>query len=279
MDDNLLISEMRAHLCLDNVTFEKTDSMVPFFAKYCKCSSIDGSQMECVHKDSATSTLCYHGMTENRVMAVLGVACKVFYACSRLRIDPGIVTTSDYFYTPDKTSNGAEDMLRSSDIVVLIRNPKVLIHLVNCECVDELMKNLSEMQSAEEVDMPEVNDHKKVQFVPTNASTAPKTFASITRRNVLSSRAKPCTWRTEAEQNKQVEICNMDDIVQCSHCYTHRAIENLRILAERIMDDDRLRLESVWHHTDKDSISTNVVGYTKEAVSRCSSTVPERCSG
>ncbi len=51
------------------------------------------------------------------------------------------------------------------------------------------------------------------------------------------------------------------------HCYTHRSIENLRILVERLIDDNRICLENASSLMDEESFCMKVLGYTRDVMS------------
>lgn len=107
---NLLTEEMKKHLCVAELIYDAgppSDKVFP----------LDGVDEE----------------WQRSTVAILRDVCRGYYILSKLRIYPGDLPLKDsYYWRP----TGAESI--RGGISILVANPKLSIHLVNCPCIRKM---------------------------------------------------------------------------------------------------------------------------------------------
>lgn len=204
---NLLTREMQEHLHLDGIIYEVTDSMSPIFV-----GDRDGSS---VFREPPLSL----------AIELLKTACKVYTQLNSLRIDPGRVDPEDHYYTMD--------MSGSYSVYMLLRDPRVVVHMVNCTCVLEFMfERLSDERSSKGKKgciQDRVSDVMHMLTSEFDSHGGPiKGYSS----GGAYSASVECTEKVFAKNlASTTELCTCQ-----SNCLYSTSRENMKILVKRIVD-------------------------------------------
>lgn len=209
MADTMLALEMKRHLRCRHLVLQVATNLVPVFKEHCKCAGRE--------KERSELAACQqeHGMTEDTVRMLVEAACSVFCACDKLHIDTGQINLSDYYFLREKEQKAATSSVR---VVIHIKCPSVLVHLVNCPCVDLILEGLRE---------------------------APSTSPAIVEAETSNTEHGPVWQRTRPHIFKSPRLQYAKRLLMSSESNTTRCLNvgsmwNLRTLMQRVLDDDRI---------------------------------------
>ncbi len=189
-------------------------------------------------------------LTDAMAVDLLRAACKAYCVMSHLRIDPGYVSLDDYHWTDSiKTPNSSIGIGIGINASVLVSDPKVSLHLVNCPCMHWMRKGEDRARSENCTLSGEANPHRprprpRPRPTPTNA--------------IVKMRNDECKDMYRALG--QGGYCDVKD------CHTKSAVSNLRILIHKLLLDSK---RSMRHVNDKElalDAAGNCISYTNNII-------------